>query len=392
MPATSPDRNLSLEHGSVDLAGYIDLTLFDKSYVELMDLAKTALANRLPDWVPQEGNTEMLLMESLALEVTEVIYAVNRLPNAIMQILLLLYGVDRDYGAPPTTSVRFSVADESGHDIPAGTRVQLVLGSTREPVVFTTTESLTIPALETSGVAPAVGDRFTSDVNGLAPGTTLEILDAITYVDYAYLAATPIEGRDPETDADWLNRGASRFERLSEALVLPDHFTQAALEDVNVFRAYTLDNFDNDAPTGWVGDDPGHVTVAVYGESDLGLTAPDKVQVLQTLQDKALGNLGVHITDPVVTDIDVNVTVRFPHGYTADVVTDAVLFTLQQYLNPDVWKWSDTVRRNDLIALVSGVDGVAFVEAMNTPAADVALPGAANLVRCGTLNITATEV
>ena len=85
-------------------------------------------------------------------------------------------------------------------------------------------------------------------------------------------------------------------------------------------------------------------------------------------------------------------TVVVAPGYTTAEVDAAVTAALEAFLSPDTWPWEATVRRNDLIALIEGVEGVAYLTAGHptTPAADVALSGAAPLADAGTINITAT--
>jgi hypothetical protein len=94
------------------------------------------------------------------------------------------------------------------------------------------------------------------------------------------------------------------------------------------------------------------------------------------------------VVDPTVTPVDVAVTVhRYDDWLAADVAAN-VDAALHEYLNTDAWDWSPTVRRNELLALVDGVDGVRYVEALATPAADVALPGAAPLASSGSVAVT----
>jgi hypothetical protein len=231
---------------SPDLSGYADLALFDKGPQDIYDAAIAELSVRVPEFIPVEGSVEVQLLEAVAQQVAEAVYAINRIPGAVMQILLQLYGIDRFQGQEPTVDVTFNLADALGHVIPAGTRVRLDLGASL-PVVFTTIENgIANPGASTVTVS-TLGDRFTSDANSVAVGTALTLVDTQFFVDSAVLATTPVEGVDPETTLDWLNRGSAALGRLSATLALPDAFTDAALENPLIFRAHTLDDWN----AGW---------------------------------------------------------------------------------------------------------------------------------------------
>jgi hypothetical protein len=229
--------------GSPDLTPYIDLRFFDKDPQDIFDTAITELQSRLPDWSPREGNVEVLLAEAFALQIAEAIFAINRLPGAIVMALLRMYGVEPDAGAQPTVNLTFTISDNLGHDIPAGTAARMDLEGGFEPIVFTTVEALAVPPGSNTGTVLALGDRYTAEGNGVIAGTRLELIDSIAYVDVVESADLVVGGLDPETDDEWIERGVQRFARLSETLVLPRHFEAAALEDPAVLRAKALDNF-----------------------------------------------------------------------------------------------------------------------------------------------------
>ncbi len=228
---------------SPDLRPYVDLTIFDLDAQRVFDLAMARLQTRLPEWVPNEANVEVMLMEALAVQVEEAIFAINRLPGAIFEAMLKQFNVDRDLGAPATTTIRFTVSDDLGHDVPAGTRVSLPRAGGLDPLVFSSNVAVAIPVGSTTGVVAATALEFTADANGIAAGAVLSMLDAVPYVETVVTTTSIIGGRDPETDLDYFARATSRFARLSETLVLPKHFVMASLENPLVQRAQSLDNY-----------------------------------------------------------------------------------------------------------------------------------------------------
>lgn len=374
---------------SPDVTPYVDLRILDQDPQDIFDNAKAALAISLPAWVPRETAVETLLLEALALEVSEARYAVNRLPSAIFEILLRLYGLTRSAGTPPTASLVFHMIGTAGYSIPAGTECRLTLPGDADPIIFTTDSQLDISPGSATGTVTATGDRYTSEANGTAEDTVVELLDSIITVDFVDLGAEITDGEDPETDTDYFDRGAARLARLSDTLVLPRHFTAAALEYTYVERAHTVDNWDADTGND-PGTVPGHVTVAVYGDG-AEVSGGNKSALEAALTEICHTALTVHVIDPDVTAQDVTATVKGLPGYTSAELEANVEAALQAYLSPATWDWSSTIRRLKLIAVITEAEGVDYVVSMTTPAADVTLTGDADLVECGTLTITGTE-
>lgn len=369
---------------SPDATQYVNQTLIDKNPQDIFDNALAALQMSLPDWQPREGNTEVLLLENLALEVSEAVFSVNRLPNSTIQGVLTLFGINRDYGAQPTTTITFNTATNLGTTIPAGTRCALNLASGVEPVVFSTDVDLVIPNGSTSGTVSATGDRYTADANGTAVSTVLQIYDSVYFVNSAVIGSVVVNGRDAEDDPTYFTRAVERFSRLSDTLVLPRHFEAAALEDLDVERVHAIDNWDGTGATpGTVG---GHITLAVYG-NNVFLTTTQKNALLNSLTPLALANLTIHIIDPTITSVAVSVTVQALVGFDPSQVQADIIAMLQGYLNPMTWTWGAKVRVNTLIDKISDVPGVDYVTTPTTPASDVTLSGNAPLVSTGTLSI-----
>lgn len=484
-----------------DLTSFVDLRIYDKDAQEVFDYALELVKISLPEWEPAEGNTEVVLLEAMAQQVAEAIFAINRLPGAVTQILLRLYGIDRDDGEPPVVTVQFNLADGLGHDIPAGTRLRLDLPGGLEPVVFLTDTALSIAPGFNSGTVTVTANRNTVDANGTIAGTRLELLDAIAYVNTVDTTTAVTAGADQETDEAWYTRGVQRFDRLSETLVVPSHFVSAALERTEVKRAFALDNYDPAAlstPTGviatpagaggtlaagtysyrvsatnangetlastavtavttgatskvtvgWnavvppagasavtgykvygrtggaelliattgagvltyedtgsvtpagalptanttagaVGAFPGHVTVAVYGDG-AALSQPQKDAIETDFETKALANLDIHVIDPTITTVAINVTVVKVASYTNQQVIDNITAKMNEYLDPASWEWGGIVYRNELISIIDQVEGVARVTTITTPAADFVLSGVAPLADAGTIAVTVT--
>jgi hypothetical protein len=366
----------------VDLRGYVDLTLYDRNPGSLVERALNDAVAKLPGWVPREGLTEMVLIEAMALEVAELVYAINRVPGAVAETLFRLFDVTRDPGGAATMTVEFTFVDNTGRTVPAGSRLRLAAGG--QQWLFVLDDDATAAPGNLTAAATATAARLSAVPNGAPIGTVVELLDLHYYVEGAAVTVAPAGGRDAETTAAWLTRATARLARLTDALVLPAHFVAAALDNPLVKRAQTLDQYDptvGPAP----GSNPGHVTVAVAGPAGALLTAPQKTDLEATLEALALVNLDVHIIDATITNVAVTTDVTARAGFTAAQVQANVTAALGAYLDPDVWPWAGTVYRNELIALIDSTAGVDRVVSLTAPAADVILAGFAPLANDGVI-------
>lgn len=366
----------------VDLQGYVDLTLYDRNPGSLVERALNDAVAKLPGWIPREGLTEMVLIEGLALEVAELVYAINRLPGAVAEGVVRLFGVTRDQGAAPVMTVEFAFVDNTGRTVVAGTRLRLTVAG--EAFLFTVDADATDVDLDGLATATATGARFSAAPNGTVAGTAVDMLDVHYYVDSAVVDVAPTGGRDAEGTAAWVSRATARLARLTDTLMLPDHFVAFAIENPAVRRAFVANQY-NPAVGPAPGSNPGHVTLAVLGPDGVALSAGAKSDLFDDLRPLTADHLELHVVDATVTAVAVTVTVTRLDGFTVGDVQASVAAALQAYLDPNVWAWAGTVYRNELISVIDQAPGVGRVTVLTLPAADAALAGVAPLADAGAI-------
>ena len=370
---------------SPDYVPYADLTLYDKSPSDILAAAVSTLQSRWPDWNPTATNVEMAILEALAIEVGETVFTINRLPSTMVYYLMSLYGIERYSGSPPSVDVTFTAQDDVGYTVPAGTEIALLIPN-GEYMSFYTDLDLVIPAPMTTGTVVATATEYTNIANGLASGTEAVMVTSVSGIDSAVTASEVYGGDIPETDDVFRQRGIQRLQRLVDTLVIPEHFTQAALENTSVVRATTIDNWNINNESS-PGDDPGYVTVIVYGDG-YALTTEEKDALAESLASRAAANLEVIVADPTLSEIDITVEIVPVNGYSSSAVINAVTVRLNDYLSVYNWEWAGTVRRNELISVIDQVPGVDYVASLTTPAADVELSGEYVLVTPGTFDVS----
>ncbi len=374
---------------NLDITAYVDLRIFDLTDQDIVATAIAATQLNIPGWVPREGNTEVLVFEGTALETSEGIVAVNRVPGAVVQAILLLTGVDRDFGAAPIASATFTVGDTIGHTIPGGTRVYLTLDDGTTVTFLVEPPGLDIPPGSSTGDVSIIGDVFTASANGIVTGTALLMADPVPFVESVVLATDVADGRDRESDNQWRDRGVARLSRLSDALVLPRHFEAATLERPEVERALAIDLYD---PTVGPdpGDNPGHITVAVLGEGGATLSTEAKDAIEQALEASAVAVLDVHVVDITIDTVPFAFQVHLKDGFTSGSVITGVQDAVAAYVDPLTWQWGGIIRLNEMISLVDHVDGVDYVNTatIDGVAGNYTVSGAATLPQAGVVTVT----
>jgi uncharacterized phage protein gp47/JayE len=386
---------------SPDISTYVDLTLYDADPSTLVNRMIVNSQLLLPGWTAEAGLPEVTIAQGLALEIAELVFAVNRLPSATVQALLQLFGVTRNPGTAAGGSVTFTTSGLTATTVPAGTELQLQLGS--QSYLFTTNTSLTVAAGTTSGTVAVTCSIPAAAPNGTAAGTALTVLGVLPAVNTAVMAATVAGGADPETVPAWLNRGSQTLQTLSSALTLPAQFTPAALAvaGAGVYRAHTTSNWNPTLSGGTGGASQGCVTVSVLGEGGAVLSAAAITSVQTALTAQAAAGLAVFVAAANVTTVPVTCTVWQEPGYTVSQVQANIAASLAAPLSSggaglstDLWPFTNpngalnsTVRLNDLIAVITQTAGVAFVVSMAAPAGDVQLPGVAPLAELGTVTV-----
>jgi hypothetical protein len=381
---------------SPDVTQYVDLSIYDRDPQLLFADALAGLSARLPGWVPREGNTEVLLLEALAEQVSYLIFAANRMPGSVTSVLLQLLGLSVSPGLPAVSTFQFNGSVDTGLTVPQGTRVQVSLGN-GQFVTFATDVDLVVESGSSAGTVSATATEIGDTVHDVTVAAVVRIVDALVFVDGAELATVPSGGSFAETDSDFLDRGTERLLRLTEALVLASQMERYALEQPAVFRATAIDLYnpgDVNAP----GDDTGHTTVAVAGTSGALLSTEAKAILEADIESRAHAGLNVHVVDADLVAIDVTVEVVRQSGATDGAVAVAVEAALAVALDPDAWMWGTSVYVNEVISLADGVTGVERVNSVTLgqdggaqAAADVVIASYYPLTTSGTFTVTVVE-
>lgn len=380
-----------LNRPPTDLGNYVDLRIYDPPSQELVDAMITMYGISNPGWIAREGNTEILLMEAIALAVAENVVAINRLPGAVVEAILQLAGVAKDFGAPAVATATINVADGLGYTIPTGTRFYLQLANGTTIVFLAMAPDTQIAPGDTSATVNLISQINTAAANGVAAGARLVLADQLNMVQSIFLASVVSGGRDPETDAQWRDRGVARLQRLSDTLVVPTQFNAFIDEDPRIGRVMTVDLWNGSVGSpNTPGADPGHITCCVLDPTGLPLPTGDLTDLQNQAQAKSAAMLAVHVINAALDTINIVTTIRTLAGYTPTTVAAAVVATLRDYVDPLTWTVGGVLRHNEFVSVIDQVPGVDWVGTvtLNTSSGDLTASSPKALPQAGTVTVT----
>lgn len=368
-----------------DTPGFVNVDVTELDVTDPSDLVTIGLqraAELIPEWVPREGNVEVVLLEQMAVLIALLIERLETVVPAVTSQILELSGLDRDAGEAAALAVEFAMSDDLGHVIPAGSAVVIGDPNADEPITGTVTDAVTVPLGDVTGAGVVTLDSL-AVVADLSTATEVLLIDAVPYVDEVTVTAVTSGGRDPETDDAFLGRGSAWLAAMTQLLGRPDQFAARALTDIRVGRALAVNRWDG---VGTAGDVAGAVCVLLLGSDGAAMDPGDEDEVKADLEARAVTELTVAVQAPVVTPVAVTATITLLPGFVETAVVDAAEAAVAAWLDPLAWEWGEAVRLSRLtqvLETVSGVDSATIA----APAADVEIDPY-ELVEPGTITVS----
>ena len=368
------------------------------------------IQTQAPGWTPSDGNLDVWIIRAIAQLASDNRNVASDVQDDIFRYFgASLMGIQPIDATSAVANTTWTLTDYLGHTIPAGTTVGITdLSGNLQ--AFQVATDFVVPNGQNATPAGAVVIRAVqegSDANNLgAPGTVVTLIDIIDWVatNGVTLTGATNGGIDDEDDTTYLNRLVSRLSRLSQRPILPNDFSAMALDaDPAVYRAVSIDNYN---PANGTYNNERMVAVASMDSNGAASSAIVKAEIDSYLQANREINFIVNVIDPTYTAITVVTTVIGEPGF-GTLLSDiqaAVVATIQQYLNPALWgqdptvmqsgagrSWVETptVYYNEMITVISNVQGVARVVSLtiNGGTADVPMTTPAALPQVGTITV-----
>jgi hypothetical protein len=402
--------------------GYVQLDLIG-DFDSLTDIGVGYMEDVIPGWEYNASSPDSVLIEGSSQIGSEVIdQAAQVPPEAMIYIGTTIYGIPIQQGTPAVAPAVITFADDTG---PVVVQAQSQVGvphPSGTPLIFLTDRDL---------VAPSGGGDISfqlvaldAGLNGNGAFGDCDLVEPVDGVE-SIVADTAVNGTDPETPQQYLDRLTDTLTLLNTHPILPSDHAKRARHIPGVGRATAIDLYmppataepvgDIDAPEydpdGAI-DVPRCTTVAI---TDVNFEAPSadlKQDVYADLDANREVNFLNYVIGPTYTTIDVQaVVVPYP-GFSDQDAIDGATGMVQTWLDPANWgappgagsgegvEWANdnTVWLYEAVDWLNRGGGVYRVKSvqMRIPpnafaAADIALPGIAPLPQAGTITITAAE-
>jgi len=202
------------------------------------------IQSRFPEWVPNDGNLETVMIEANARLTAEARDVASAVPTDIFRYFGQLVGVPPHEAAYAQSTVTFTAINNSGYTIPAATQLSIHT-SGNELIAFETLAEAVIPGGSTTVTLVGI-QAIEAGVaaSGLPMSSLIDLLDPLDYIVSVTLDADTTGGMDAETDDEYLNRLVLRLQMLAPRPILARDFAVFALDIDGVSRATAIDGYN----------------------------------------------------------------------------------------------------------------------------------------------------
>lgn len=361
---------------------------------QLADEAVERLQVQWTDWEPNEGDLEVVQIETLAPMAENAAEAAALVPPAVLRAYgEKLIGRPYDSGEQATTTLTFTASDSLGHIIPAGTEIDI------DGFAFTVDvdTEIFVGSTAVSGVAVHAAEE-TTEANDLV-GTSVTPVTALSYLESVTVDTPTAGGTDAETDEDYQNGLSGDLLLQAKTLVTTRDFELWALAKSGVGRTAAVHTGDR------------AVTVVLATPEGEVVPTPIKDELLDEFTEFRLVNTVLTMADPTYTTISVTYGVKALPGYDFADLESRIDTMLTELLDPAVWGTPKTgeagvtpnwlndpvVRAYFLVDRIADVEGVAYVTSIaiagsagSASGSDWTMAGSYALPRAGTMTGTVT--
>lgn len=337
---------------------------------------------RAAGWLPNDGNLDTWIIAAMTQEAAANRDLASDVPDAIYRRMgASLFGVPPFDAKSATAQTTWTLSDTNGHTIPAGTAVAVQDASGQAWAFQVVSDVVVAPGSNTTTpgevlISALVVGAAASGLGGI--GTVIQLIDVLDFVSSVVLTGPTTGGVDAESDDAYLGRLVRRLQRLSERPILPQDFSNMALDaDPGVDRAVAIDGYD---PVANTLNNPRMMTVAAVDINGAAATSGMKTSIQTLLEANREVNFIVNVMDPQYNLINVTADVVKLSSYDSATVQANVEAAINDYLSPAKWgrdpnfstdesvqTWVDrtTLYYNDLLAaldVVAGVDRVSDLQ------------------------------
>lgn len=230
---------------SPNFSQYIDLTVSDLDVQTVYNDAVQYAQIALPEFTPRVGTIENAILESVAYATRNLVYAINRQPDGLMEGLLALMGFARIEATNASGTVTIELIINTGATIAAGTLFSYNVFDSQGVLtqyLFETTEDLTITSGNTTGTVAVIASNAEEYPNIPTP-SSLTIVSSTPFILTATLASLTSVGTNTETDSEYFMRAVTYLGSLSSSIATASQMTNyiaITYPTVSRYKVYDL--------------------------------------------------------------------------------------------------------------------------------------------------------
>ncbi len=228
---------------SIDFSEYVDLTINDKPAPQVYQDAVEYGKRTFPELNPRPGTLEDALLQSFASIGSQVMGAINRLPDGLMEGILRLHGLTRFAATFSEIELSFTLST-AGQTVPAGTAVifNYDAGDQLEQYVFITTTSVTATSSATT-VSTFAKSIIAGPIPNIVTNDPFVIAEPSSVILSAVAGGNITQGEMAETSTEYLSRGVTYLQSLSRVLTTAlqiENYILTTYRDVKRCHVYDL--------------------------------------------------------------------------------------------------------------------------------------------------------
>jgi len=365
---------------------YVDIP-FTTDPQTLADNAVIDLQTARPGWVPNDGDQEVVVIETLAPMAANAASYASQMPDAALETFgTKMLGIPYEQGTPAYAIVTFTFVDGTGYTIPGGSQLEI------DGYAFQLSADATIDPGSTLLAATVNSVELTAAANGLI-GAVVSPISMPAFVVEMTVGGATVGGTDPQDESAYLGMIVDDLRLRAETLVSATDFELISLQQPGVGRAVIIANTARQVRV---------IATDFQGEP---LPPAIKASLLAILTDpsKRLINITITVEDATYSDVSVTYTVHALPGYDpGDLIVRinaqlAITLSPASYGAPTAgdasagvsWQNDPVLRQFQLIALIGNVVGVDYVASLAITGADgsgnLTMPGDVPLPSVGTL-------
>lgn len=334
----------------------------------LADGAVDRLQTAWPDWEPNDGDLEVVILEAVASMFADAAVTASQMPARAFQAFgQMIAGVSFNSGLYATATLIFTLADTTGQTIPAGTEVDV------DGYVFATDQDVASAPGDGTITATATATELGAAFNGLT-GAVVTPISSLARVASVALSGVTANGADEETVPEYLDRLVLEMQLRGITLVTLRDFELMTLTHASVARV-VAEHLGARA-----------VRVTAVDAAGAALSAGVKTELQALYAQYAMVNITYTMNDPAFRAVNVTYTVKAYPGNDPVALKAEIDAEIAAMLNPLSWgqpkefgdvlssRWYNEprVRVNKLVDLIGNVLGVDYVTSLTLSTAPVA--------------------